>query len=294
MAFEASSGLLSKIFLTKSHDSNEYRFLSLPLSIQFFAWNAPSRLKQIENKLYTILLALASASLIGVASFFVPHMHWAFSILIGLIAGVATLIIASRKMMAKLQPLFVQASKQAEAKKFKLAIATLESLLPYGKWQVMLKSQIYSQMGVIYYAEKNEEKALECLSQGTVRAPDAQMILASMYYRRKEYDKMKNTFDLTIKINKKQMILYNTYAFMLKEIGENEKALEILQKGLKVMSDNEATKDNLLRLQNNKKMNMKPFGMPWYTLQLERPPISMMQNQFAGRAGFRQKRAKGR
>ena len=63
----------------------------------------------------------------------------------------------------------------------------------------------------------------------------------------------------------------------------------------KVDKKSEATKDNLNRLQNGKKMNMKRFGMSWYALKLENPPASMRQQPpGAPRPGFRQKRKGGK
>ena len=218
----------------------------------------------------------------------IPEMHWAFALIIGLLAGLGSMILLTRRLMKKLEPLFAQAQKQAQARQFKLAIQTLQSILPLGKWQVMLTAQIQSQMGVFYYADKNEALALECLGKGSVRSPDAQMILASLLFRKGDMDKMMEVMDLTIRFNKKQVLVYNAYAFMLQIKGMNDKAVEILQKCLKVNAMHEATQDNVTRLQNNKKMNMKPFGLNWYSLQLEKPPLSMMQDQFSGRAGFRQ------
>jgi len=219
-------------------------------------------------------------------------MHWAFGLLIGLVVGLLALILLSRKVMKKLEPKFTTAQKQAQAKQFKLAIATLEELLPYAPWQIMLKSQINSQIGVFHYADKNETKAMEFLSQGSVRTPDAQMILASIHYRRNELEKVKSVMDLTLRFNKKQILLYHAYAYMLQKKGFNDEAIEVLQRAIKIDAENDTNKDNLMRLQNNKKMNMKPFGMNWYTLQLEKPPLSMMQDQFSGKAGFRQPKRK--
>ncbi len=194
--------------------------------------------------------------------------------------------------MKQLEPKFTQAQKQAQARQFKLAISTLETILPFASWQIMLKAQVHSQIGVFHFADRNEDKALEHLSQGSMRTPDAQLILASIHFKKDNLEKMRTALDMTIKLNKKQILLYNAYAFMLNRKGLNEEAIQILQNGLKVDAENDTTKDNLLRLQNNKKMNMKPFGMNWYTLQLEKPPLSMMQDQFSGKAGFRQPKRK--
>ena len=63
------------------------------------------------------------------------------------------------------------------------------------------------------------------------------------------------------------------------------------QMALKIEKNHEHTKDNLLRLKNGKKMNMKKFGMAWYGLQFEKLPASMRQQQApTARKGFRQRR----
>lgn len=220
-------------------------------------------------------------------------MHWAFGAFLGLFLGLVTLIIISRRVMKQIEPQFKIAQAHAEKRQFPSAIKILEEMLPLAKWQVMLKGQLHSQMGVFYYAQKNEEKALENLSKGSSRSPDAQLILASIYFRKKEMEKVKNVFEITIKMNKKQVLLYNAWAFMLSQAGDADAAMKVLQQCLKVNKANDTTQDNLTRLQNGKKMNMKNFGMNWYSLQLEKAPMSMMQGQFAGRPGFRQMK-KGR
>jgi tetratricopeptide (TPR) repeat protein len=241
---------------------------------------------------------LIISSLLGLAVFGallpIREMHWAFALFIGIVVSFIAMIISTRKVMKKLEPMFNQAQKQAQARQFKLAIQTLENILPFSKWQLMLKAQVSSQMGVFYFADKKEDKAIEYLKNGSVRSPESQLILASIYFRKGDLDAAKEVMDITIKFNKKNPLLYNTLAFMLQVKKRNDEALAILQKGLKALGGHDATQDNLTRLQNEKKMNMKPFGMNWYSLQLEKPPLSMMQDQFSGRAGFRQpKRKKG-
>lgn len=238
--------------------------------------------------MYNIIISSLIAIVVFGLTLLIPYMHWGFGILIAVVSGFAAMIVLSRRIMKKLEPKFTLAQKQAQARQFKLAIATLEELLPYTPWQVMLKQQIHSQIGVFHYAEKREDEALEHLSKGSVRMPDAQLILASIYFRRDDMEKVKSTIEMAIRFNKKQILLYHAYAFMLSKKNQNEAAIEMIQQALKIDDSNETSKDNLQRLQNNKKMNMKPFGMNWFTLQLEKPPLSMMQDQFSGRPGFRQ------
>jgi tetratricopeptide (TPR) repeat protein len=243
---------------------------------------------------YNILIASVTAAVIFGLACLIPEMHWAFALVIGIVAGLGCMIYLSRRIMKQLEPMFAQAQKQAQARQFKMAVKTLESILPLARWQVMLGAQIHSQMGVFYYADKQEALALEHLKKGSVRSPDSQLMLATMLFRKDDLSQMKEVLDMTIRFNKKQMIVYNAYAFMLQMKKDTEGAMAVLQKGLKAQEGHESTQDNLMRLQNNKKMNMKPFGMNWYSLQLEKPPLSMMQDQFSGRAGFRQPSRKKR
>ncbi len=244
--------------------------------------------------MYNIFIALAVVAASFGLLLQVPEMHWGFALAIAVVAGLGTMIFLSRRVMKILQPSFVQAQKQAQSRQFKMAIKTLESLLPMGRWQVMLAAQIHSQMGVFYHADKQEALALEHLRKGSVRSSDSQLILATILFRKDELSEAKAVLDTTVKFNKKQMLVYNAYAFMLQMKKDTEGAMAILQKGLKAVPKHEGTQDNLIRLQNRKKMNMKPFGMNWYTLQLEKPPLSMMQDQFSGRPGFRQPSRKKR
>jgi tetratricopeptide (TPR) repeat protein len=114
------------------------------------------------------------------------------------------------------------------------------------------------------------------------------MVLAALHYKRGDFDAATKVLETAISYNKKQMLLYNVYAYLLVKEGDKAKAIELLLRALKVEKDNESSKDNLLRLQNGKRLNMKRFGMPWYALQLEKPPASMGQQQGMARRGFRQ------
>ena len=73
---------------------------------------------------------------------------------------------------------------------------------------------------------------------------------------------------------------------------QGEKAIEQLRRALKVEKSNEASKENLLRLQNNRKLSMKRFGMQWYALKLEKPPASMRQYQPGTHRGMRNRQRK--
>lgn len=240
--------------------------------------------------MYTVLIALLTGILVGVGYTLLDLWQgWAMGIILGVVVAITTFVVMSRILMKRFEPRFLQAQKQLQAGSHQLAIATLEGLLPLARWQVMLKGQIHAQLGILAYGMEDEKRAVEYLEKSSLRAPDARMALAAILFRRKEYDRAFEVMETLIKANKKQVLPYNAYAFMLNKQGAREKAIDQLQRGLKVEPSNESTKDNLLRLQNDRKLNMKRFGMQWYALRLEKPPASLRQYAPGTHRGMRAK-----
>ncbi len=240
--------------------------------------------------MYTVLIALLTGILVGVGYTLLDLWQgWAMGIILGVVVAITTFVVMSRILMKRFEPRFLQAQKQLQAGSHQLAIATLEGLLPLARWQVMLEGQIHAQLGILAYGMEDEKRAVEYLEKSSLRAPDARMALAAILFRRKEYDRAFEVMETLIKANKKQVLPYNAYAFMLNKQGAREKAIAQLQRGLKVEPSNESTKDNLLRLQNDRKLNMKRFGMQWYALRLEKPPASLRQYAPGTHRGMRAK-----
>lgn len=247
--------------------------------------------------MYTILISILIGVVVGVVYTLLGLWKtWAMGIILGTLVAVGSLVLISRLLAKRIEPRFLDAQKQIQSGANQLALKTLEELLPMARWQILLKGQIYAQMGLLAYAMEKEDKALIYLRQSGHRVADARLALVALLFRRKEYDEAFEAMDMAIKANKKQMILYNAYAWMLNKKGDRDKAVEQLQRCLKIEPSNESTKDNLLRLQNNRKMNMKPYGMQWFGLKLEKPPASMRQYPPGMNKGFRQKgkRQRGR
>lgn len=244
--------------------------------------------------MYTILVALGVGAVVGaIWTALGLWKTWAFGIVLGLTLAVAVFIVLSRRMARRLEPAFEQVQRQVQQGNMQLALRSLEDLLPLGRWQVLLTGQIHAQMGSLCFTMGDEKRALEHLEKASPRVADGQLFLASLYYRRKDVDKAKQVLDTAIRFNKKQMMLYNVYAWILNKEGEREAAIQQLLRCLKVEKSNEITRDNLQRLQNDKKLNMKRFGMAWYSLQLEKLPAEMRRSTaVTGRKGFRQKRGR--
>jgi len=245
---------------------------------------------------YTILISILIGAAVGVAYTLAGLWQgWAMGIILAVLVGLAAFVLISRRIAKKIEPAFEAIGKQLQGGSTQPALKALEEMLPMSRWQVLLAGQIHAQIGIIAYATDKDELAFEHLSKAGLRVPDAQLAHAALLYRKKKPDEARNVLDVAIRANKKQLLLYHVYAYILSKEGEREAAVEQLQKALKIEPSSESTKDNLLRLQNNKKLNMKRFGTQWYGLKLEKLPASMRQGHVPGmRKGFRSKGQKGR
>ena len=243
--------------------------------------------------MYSILVSVLIGAVVGVVYTLLGWWKtWAMGIILGVIVALAAFMLLSRLLAKRFEPRFLEAQKQIQSGANRLALKTLEDLMPLSRWQILLKGQIQAQVGLLLYAMEREDDALVRLEKSGLRVPDARLALAAIHFRRKNFDEADEVMKLTIKANKKQVFLYNVHAWLLNKRGQREEAIEQLQRCLKVESSNESTKDNLLRLQNNRKMNMKRYGMQWYGLKLEKPPASLRQYPPGMRKGMRSKQKK--
>jgi tetratricopeptide (TPR) repeat protein len=241
--------------------------------------------------MYTILISiLIGATAGGVWTALELWKTWQMGIVLTILVSLVSFVVISRILAKRIEPRFLAIQRQIQAGQTQLAISQLEEMRPLGRWQVLLEGQIHAQIGLLAYASGDEERALAHLEKASLRAPEARLALAALEYRRGQSQKAHQVLDMAIRANKKNLFLYHVQAWMLAKEGERDAAIEKLLACQKIEPSNEATSDNLSRLRNNKKLNMKRFGMSWFGLQLEKPPAQLRAAQgMTVRKGFRQK-----
>ena len=181
----------------------------------------------------------------------------------------------SRRIMNKVTDIMESASKTLQTGKFDLAIKGMEGGLKYGKWVIMIESQIRAQIGTVQYLKKDFNAAFPNLQKSVAKNWVSMGMLAVIYMRKKDYANMIKTFEKAVKACPKEAILWNLYAYCLVKTDERDKAIAVLNRALKKNKDDERTASNLNALQNNAKMKMKSFGELWYQFHLENVPMSM-------------------
>jgi len=242
--------------------------------------------------MYTILIAiLIGATSGGIWTALALWKTWQMGIVLTIVVSLLSFVLLSRWMSRRIEPQFVAIQKQIQSGQMQLAIGQLEAMLPLSRWQILLKGQIHAQIGLLAYASDDDERAATHLALSGIRATEARLAFAALEYRRGRKDEAREILDVAIRANKKQILPYHVYAWMLVKDGDREAAINKLLVCQQVDKSNESTQENLSRLQNRKKLSMKRFGIGWFGLQLEKPPAQLRAAQgMTGRKGFRQKR----
>ena len=235
--------------------------------------------------MYLILISVTAAVLAGVAVFLVGG-GWFLTGLAAIVAFLLSQLIIGRRLRKRLEPAMQQVRRQVEAGMLRQAVDTLDSLLPLGAWIPLLRPQLHAQIGVLANHLGDRERAMRHLLLASRRSPEAQLLLAALHERAGNLDLMRKSLLRAAPYQKKSPLFHNVHAWLLDRHGDARDAIARLHKFIQKHGD-DASRDNLNRLENGKKMNMKAFGFAWFALGYERPPQSMGQVQTA-RKGFRQ------
>jgi tetratricopeptide (TPR) repeat protein len=219
----------------------------------------------------SVLIALVAGGLLGSALFYTTSLHPAISVAVGSVTFGLIYFLLMKQIMSKVNVLMEAAQKDIMANRAEKAVKTLEAAQKkYGHWQFYITKQMNSQIGMVYYLRKDFSKAFDYLKKGFVRHWVAQSMLGIVYMKRNQPAKMIDTFDKTVAGTRKEPLLWSIYAFCLEKIGERDKAIAVMQKGLKKVGSDELMQSNLEAIQNGKKMKMQPYGDLWFQFHLEK------------------------
>lgn len=158
------------------------------------------------------------------------------------------------------------------------AIKKLEEGYALSRWQFLVRSQIDAHIGVLLFRDKQDfNAAFPYLERSFRRNWLAQAMLAITYMKKHKPEKMEETFEFAVRLSKKEPLLWNVYAYCLDKIKKREKAIEVLGRARKELPNNKFLIENLVALQNDKKMRMKVYNEQWYQFHLEKPPVQRTQ-----------------
>jgi hypothetical protein len=210
-----------------------------------------------------------------------PGIKVAYGIIPGLIAAFAAAFFIYRRVsarvaedMARVQQLLTPTDLSRPTQPpiggaIEVLLGTKQRL---GPWLPSLGGQVEGHIGsLLYMAQRFEEARPHLLKAGFQHGP-AHAMMGAIHFRAKEWGPMKLAFERSVKFTSKEAVLWNAYAWCLAESGDRDTAIAVLNRALVKMPGEARTRENLEALQNNRRMKMRAFEMPWYQFLLEQPP----------------------
>jgi len=225
----------------------------------------------------TIILALVAGVLVAAALTILANLAVVWSVMIGSLIFAAVYFLVFYLFSKKINALMEVVQRDMMANRVEKAIHTLKQALPLGKWQLYLEAQIHSQIGTIHYLKRDFAKAFDELKQGFSRHWVGMGMLGVCYLHKNKTKEMIDTFDKATMVNKKEPVLWSLYAYCLERVGQRDKAIATLEKGLKKVGDHETLQANLEALKEGKKMKMNAYGDVWLQFHLEKPGAMIKQ-----------------
>lgn len=223
--------------------------------------------------MYNIAIAVASGIAVFLLVAFAAGWSVIASILPALIVMVAAYYFLAQRTMKQVQALMEQVNKAVTNQKMDRAISILQSALPLGKWQILVEPQIRGQIGQLLYVRGDFDDALGYLEKSWLRDHMSQCLYAACLYQKRRYEDMERVLETASIANKKTAFVWALYAFLMEKVGKKDLAVAKLAEGLKHCPGDEDLSENLLNLQNGRRMKMKRFGDVWYAFQLEPHPM---------------------
>ena len=150
----------------------------------------------------------------------------------GLLAGTALFIWLGRKVQTELEAVFTRAGELLKKQQFDKGIEVMKHAYAYSRRQFLVKGTVDGQIGMVQYLRKKNEEAEPLLRSASPQHYIAKAMLGILQWKRGEKKKAKETFDLALKAGKKESLLYAVYAYVLVEMGERDKAIDTLNRGL--------------------------------------------------------------
>ena len=214
-----------------------------------------------------------------------------FGAIAGVLPGVAafalTYFLLSRRMNQVMEQGMMAVQKDLQRGQIENAVRHLEALKgQVGRMQLFASSTIDGQIGSIYFMRKEFDRARPYLERSFVRLWHAQVMRAVLESKKKNWDNVDQIMERATKYSPKQGLLWSAWAFIHWKAGNRDKAISVLARGKEALGGKDETlNENLLALQNNKKMKMKKYGEAWYQFHLEQHP-AMRQAQRGGNVRF--------
>ncbi|HEY5973275.1 MAG TPA: hypothetical protein VIU41_00900 [Geobacteraceae bacterium] len=248
--------------------------------------------------MYNIVISALLAVITFVIAMPVAGLAWWIGLLLAVVVFLLSFVLIARFVMKKVEAIMTGAmrdlqvqrvtSKEMQVALVDKAIREMKEALKYADWQIYVSGQINSSIGMLHYIKRDFSGAFPYLEKGFFKNWVTMGMLAITYLKRQKKDKMKDTFEKGVIGSPKESLLWALYAYCMCEVGDQDKAKEILERGLKKVAGDEQLTQNLSLLKDGKKMKMTGYGEMWYQFHLENP-ATIQKQQLAAMGGVKRR-----
>lgn len=186
-------------------------------------------------------------------------------------------------------PKFQQDIEKEQAQSLRDAIAMLDILKPYEKWNFMVSKQTDTLKAQFYFQLKEYAEADKYFKHALLMDPLLMAMQMTRHYKNGNQKELEKCFDKGVRRFKddKAVIIYALYSWILVQQNKIDEAIQILVQA-KTKAENDTLKQNWDHLVNGrvKRFSNAPLGDQWYALMLETPRQQRITQQGGGFGGF--------
>ena len=209
----------------------------------------------------------------------------------GVIAMIIAVIFLMRRVGKMVNPVVEEAQRHLQGGRQELALKSLRDGLRFGRWHPLLQPQLRTQIGLLLYAQGDNDAALEELKRASSRPWESPAFLGCAYFKKRDEAGMVKAFEKAVKVGEKDDLSWTVYAWCLAARDKKAEAVAVLKRALEKLPANERLKNNLELVEGGKKMKVAPYGDRWARFGLDgsKPGVPKQMRGFAQRPGFRQR-----
>jgi tetratricopeptide (TPR) repeat protein len=134
----------------------------------------------------------------------------------------------------------------------------------YGRWQLLLTSQIDAQLGMLEYMQLHWDEALPLLEKGKFRNGQAFVCIGAIHWRRGDKTKAFAALKRAQEVAPKDPMMVAVRATLLLRDDRREEALQALAAARGSLPTNRLVADLQAKVANKQKIDPKLFGETWY------------------------------
>jgi tetratricopeptide (TPR) repeat protein len=232
-----------------------------------------------------LAISLAAGLLVGLIVAVTTRLGAVAAIIPGTLVAVAAYLVLVRRSWKQLETIFDGVQKELQSQRVDKALQLLQAGFRLAPWQFLVASQLHSNIGILLFVKGDTEAALPHLVKSFTRNWIARAMLGVARYRARDLAGATRVLDEAVKVNKKEPLLWQVYAWILEKEDRHADAIALLGRAAVANPSDEKLKNSLQALQNGKKLKLgKLYAEQWFQFRLENvPPTLMMPGYRPGR-----------